>query len=105
MLLQHADAQAFLEHNVATVGTVLAGYQPQQGRFSGTVARYEPNVLTFGHAERDIFEKDEVADAFRQILYVKIGSRHAILLIIQAKIQKNRESFRSLPRFVCKFAA
>ena len=97
LLLEHAHAQTFLEHNVAAVGTVFTCDQSEEGRFAGSVARDQTDVLPFGHTERDVFEQHQVADAFRQILDVEIGSRHTKEGILQAKVQKNKGSFRPLP--------
>ena len=70
MLFQIAHAQVAAISDFPLIIPFLSGQDIEQGGFSGTVLRYQTDALPFGHAERQILEKDQIAERFRQILYL-----------------------------------
>ena len=70
-LLEKSHFSAEPPCDAAAVGAFLAAYDTQQSGFACAVARHDACFVAFFHAESDVGEKNAVAVAFCEILYLQ----------------------------------
>ena len=77
-LLQVANPQVFPEDNLSAVIALLTGYDVQKRRFSRSVLGDQADLLPLRHTKRYILEKNQVAKALGQFIYLKVTDHYAL---------------------------
>ena len=69
-LFKVTDAQSAFISDFTVLVVLIAAQDVHQRRFPSAVLRDKSYFLAFGHGKRNVFEKHQIADALRQVLYI-----------------------------------